>query len=52
MLSKVADAHPRSALGKSMRRRSAKEVKTDEVIKKHVDLQTKQGIIKKVDYED
>ena len=29
MLSKVADAHPRSELAKNVRRRSAKEVKTD-----------------------
>ncbi len=34
MLSKVADAHPRSELAKNVRRRSAKEVKTDEIIKK------------------
>ena len=41
MLSKVADAHPRSELAKNVRRRSAKEVKTDEIIKKHVDMQSK-----------
>ena len=47
MLSKVADAHPRSELGKNMRRRSAKEVKTDSIIDKHVKIQKqqkKQGI--------
>ena len=42
MLSKVADAHPRSELGKSMRRRSAKEVKTDAIIEKHVKMQNAQ----------
>ena len=47
MLSKVADAHPRSELAKNMRRRSAKEVKTDAIIDKHVKIQKqqkKQGI--------
>jgi|TARA_B100001093_G_scaffold214197_1_gene205491 predicted nucleic acid-binding Zn ribbon protein len=39
MLSKVADAHPRSELGKSVRRRSAKEVKTDQIVDKHVKIQ-------------
>ena len=42
VLSKVADAHPRSELGKSMRRRSAKEVKTDAIIEKHVKMQNAQ----------
>jgi len=42
MLSKVADAHPRSELGKSLRRRSAKEVKTDAIVEKHVKMQTAQ----------
>jgi len=42
MLSKVADAHPRSELGKSIRRRSAKEVKTDAIVEKHVKMQTAQ----------
>ena len=42
VLSKVADAHPRSDLAKSVKRRSAKEVKTDAVIDKHVKLQAKQ----------
>tara|TARA_Y200000002_G_C22589673_1_gene624643 strand:+ start:638 stop:982 length:345 start_codon:yes stop_codon:yes gene_type:complete len=42
MLSKVADAHPRSELGKSMRRRTAKEVKTDAIIDKHVKIQKQQ----------
>ena len=42
MLSKVADAHPRSELGKSLRRRSAKEVKTDAIIEKHVKMQNAQ----------
>ena len=46
VLSKVADKHPRSELAKTHRRRSAKEVKTDEVIKKHVDIQKRKGIIK------
>ena len=46
VLSKVADKHPRSELAKTHRRRSAKEVKTDEVIKKHVEIQKRQGIIK------
>tara|TARA_B100000927_G_scaffold204067_1_gene165528 strand:- start:190 stop:528 length:339 start_codon:yes stop_codon:yes gene_type:complete len=41
VLSKVADAHPRSTLADGIRRRTAKEVKTDEVIKKHVDMQSK-----------
>jgi len=42
MLSKVADAHPRSELAKNVKRRSAKEVKTDSIIDKHVKMQTAQ----------
>ena len=42
VLSKVADAHPRSDLAKSIKRRSAKEVKTDEVIDKHAKIQARQ----------
>ena len=42
MLSKVADAHPRSELAKNVRRRSAKEVKTDAIIEKHVKMQNAQ----------
>ena len=42
MLSKVADAHPRSDLAKSVKRRSAKEVKTDAVIDKHAKIQARQ----------
>ena len=42
MLSKVADAHPRSELAKATKRRSAKEVKTDAIIDKHVKMQTAQ----------
>tara|TARA_Y100000004_G_scaffold115674_1_gene129914 strand:+ start:93 stop:407 length:315 start_codon:yes stop_codon:yes gene_type:complete len=36
VLSKIADAHPRSPLAKEHRKRSIKEVKTEQVIKKHV----------------
>ena len=36
VFSKVAEAHPRSALAKEHRRRSIKEVQTEKVIKKHV----------------
>ena len=39
MLSKVADAHPRSELAKATKRRSASEVKTDAIIDKHVKIQ-------------
>ena len=42
VLSKVADAHPRSDLAKSIKRRSAKEVKTDAIIDKHAKLQAQQ----------
>jgi len=42
MLSKVADAHPRSELAKSTKRRSASEVKTDAIIDKHVKMQAAQ----------
>ena len=42
MLSKVADAHPRSELAKATKSRSAKEVKTDEIVEKHVKMQTAQ----------
>ena len=42
VLSKVADAHPRSDLAKSIKRRSAKEVKTDAVIDKHAKIQARQ----------
>ena len=47
VLSKVADKHPRSELAKSHRRRTAKEVKTDEVIKKHVEIQQRKNEDKK-----
>ena len=36
VLSKVAEAHPRSALAKEHRKRTIKEVQTERVIKKHV----------------
>ena len=36
VLSKVAEAHPRSALAKEHRKRTIKEVQTEKVIKKHV----------------
>ena len=39
MLSKVADAHPRSELAKATKRRSVSEVKTDAIIDKHVKIQ-------------
>ena len=42
VLSKVADAHPRSDLAKSIKRRSAKEVKTDAIIDKHAKIQARQ----------
>ena len=42
VLSKVADAHPRSDLAKSVKRRSAKEVKTDAIIDKHAKIQARQ----------
>ena len=35
VLSKVAEAHPKSALAKEHRKRSIKEVKTENVLKKH-----------------
>ena len=35
VLSKVAEAHPKSALAKEHRKRTIKEVQTDNVIKKH-----------------
>ena len=35
VLSKVAEAHPRSALAKEHRKRTIKEVQTEKVIKKH-----------------
>ena len=35
VLSKVGEAHPKSDLGKQVVRRTAKEVKTAEVLKKH-----------------
>ena len=35
VLNKVAEAHPRSALAKEHRKRTIKEVQTDNVIKKH-----------------
>jgi hypothetical protein len=37
VLSKVSDAHPNSEVAKKHRRRSIKEVKTDNVVKKHVE---------------
>ena len=36
VLSKVAEAHPRSPLAKEHRKRTIKEVQTEKVIKKHV----------------
>ena len=36
VLSKVAEAHPRSALAKEHGKRTIKEVQTERVIKKHV----------------
>jgi hypothetical protein len=39
VLSKVAEQNPRSELANRVRRRSAKEVKTDQVIEKHNKLQ-------------
>ena len=35
VLSKIAEAHPKSALAKEHRKRTIKEVQTDNVIKKH-----------------
>ena len=35
VLSKIAEAHPKSALAKEHRKRSIKEVKTENVLKKH-----------------
>ena len=35
VLSKISEAHPKSALAQEHRRKSIKEVKTDQVIKKH-----------------
>ena len=35
VLSKVADKHPKSELAKENRRKTIKEVKTDQVLKKH-----------------
>ena len=35
VLSKISDAHPRSALAQEHRRKTIKEVKTEQVIKKH-----------------
>ena len=36
VLSKIAEAHPKSALAKEHRKRTIKEVQTEKVIKKHV----------------
>ena len=47
VLHRVADKHPRSDLAKSIKRRSTKEVKTDEVIKKHVKIQQRKNEDKK-----
>lgn len=41
VLSKVAEAHPTSELGNRYGRKSIKEVKTREIIKKHVEKVTK-----------
>jgi hypothetical protein len=41
VLQKIGSAHPSSDIAKTNVRRSAKEVKTAEIIKKHVDLQVK-----------
>ena len=35
VLNKIAEAHPKSALAKEHRKRSIKEVKTENVLKKH-----------------
>jgi len=35
VLSKISEAHPKSALAQEHRRKSIKEVKTEQVIKKH-----------------
>ena len=40
VLSKVAEAHPRSALAKEHRKRTIKEVQTEKVIKKHAARQS------------
>ena len=40
VLSKVAEAHPTSPLGKEHRRRGIKEVKTEQVINKHRKIQS------------
>ena len=41
VLQKIGSHHPSSNVAKTNIRRSAKEVKTAEIIKKHVDLQVK-----------
>ena len=37
--SKIAEAHPTSPFGRANRRRGIKEVKTEQVVKKHMDRQ-------------
>ena len=41
VLSKVAEAHPNSTVGKRHKRKSIKEVRTDRIVKKYVDRVTK-----------
>jgi hypothetical protein len=41
VLSKVAEAHPTSAIAEKHGRKSIKDVKTREIVKKHVDKITK-----------
>lgn len=41
VLSKVAEAHPQSTVGQRYGKKSIKQVKTDQIVKKHVDKITK-----------
>jgi hypothetical protein len=41
VLSKVAEAHPKSAIAEKHGRKSIKDVKTRQIVKKHVDKITK-----------
>ena len=41
VLSKVAEAHPKSTVGERHKRKSIKEVRTDRIVKKYVDRITK-----------
>lgn len=43
VLSKVAEAHPNSVVGDRFGKRSIKEVRTQEVVKKHVEKVTKRN---------